>query len=325
MAHEKRVTLSFINYFIVSFKAILEVNAPATAQKNINVEILENIEIPLPPIPIQHQIVSIIEELFSELDAGVQELETALARLKTYRQAVLHHYLNNPDWERVKIGEVASVGTGITPLKSKKQYYEGGTIPWVTSGALNDAFVNQPSDFVTEAAVNQTRLKTYPKGTLLVALYGEGKTRGKSSELNIEATVNQAIAAINLFPEHREIKPFLKLFLQKNYDKIRKLSSGGVQPNLNLSIIKDTVFPLPDLPTQTRIVEEIEERLSEADAMENTIRQELKRAENLRQSILKQAFAGKLVRGEFPALEIADTHEQTSIPINEKIGQLNLF
>ncbi len=198
-------------------------------------------------------------------------------------------------WGWVKIADVSKVGTGVTPLKKRIDFYKDGTIPWVTSGALNEAYVKSASNYVTDIALKETNLKIYPKYTLLVALYGEGKTRGKCSELLIEATTNQAIAAIVQEGTEEEIRSYLKLFLMKNYDEIRMKSSGGVQPNLNLGIIENTSFPLCSLPEQHAIVEEIETRLSVCDKMAQDIDEALEKAEALRQSILKKAFEGKLL------------------------------
>jgi len=201
-----------------------------------------------------------------------------------------------PDgWRWTKIGQVSKVGTGVTPLKKRRDFYESGTIPWVTSGALNESYVNLASDYVTEIALKETSLKIYPKHTLLVALYGEGKTRGKCSELLIEATTNQAIAAIVQEGTEEEIRPYLKWFLMKNYNEIRMKSSGGVQPNLNLGIIENTGFPICSLPEQQAIIQEIETRLSVCDKIEQDIKENLEKVEALRQSILKKAFEGKLL------------------------------
>jgi hypothetical protein len=214
-------------------------------------------------------------------------------------------------WKWVKIEDVAKVGTGATPLKSKAEYY-GGNISWVTSGALNEEYVREATDFVTEKAVKETNLSVYPKRTLLVAMYGEGKTRGKCSELLIEACTNQAIAAISFDDNDISIKPYLKYFLLKNYQDVRKKSSGGVQPNLNLGIIKKLKFPLPlSIEEQNKIVEAIESRLSVSDKMEESITQSLQQAEALKQSILKKAFEGKLLNEKQEFAKI--------IPIQRKV------
>jgi len=123
-------------------------------------------------------------------------------------------------------------------------------------------------------------------------MYGEGRTRGKCSELMIRATTNQAIAAIST---HDYLRGYLKLFLMKNYEDIRKTASGGVQPNLNLGIVKAIEVPLPPPAEQHRIVAEVERRLSVVEELEAVVDANLKRAERLRQSILKLAFEGRLV------------------------------
>ncbi|MDW7732787.1 MAG: restriction endonuclease subunit S [Methanolobus sp.] len=204
-----------------------------------------------------------------------------------------------PDgWKWVKIGQVSKVGTGVTPLKKRREFYEDGTIPWVTSGALNDFYVKSASDYVTDIALKETNLKIFPKHTLLVALYGEGKTRGKCSELLIQATTNQAIAAIVQEGTEEEIRQYLKRFLMKNYDDIRMKSLGGVQPNLNLGIIENTAFPICSLPEQQEIVRRVDALFAFADSVETKVAAARERTEQLRQSILAKAFLGELVPTE---------------------------
>jgi type I restriction enzyme, S subunit len=290
------------------FKKYLKSKFSETLQPNLSPKDLELAPIPLPPLSIQAKIVEKIETLLSELDRGKAQLLTAQAQLKTYRQAVLKYAFEGKltgenvkegelpkGWKWVKIGDIADVGTGITPLRTNKTFWEGGTIPWITSGALNDEKVYKAKEFITQKALNETNLKIYPKHTLLVALYGEGKTRGKCSELFFESTTNQAIAAIKLKIEFSESRNFLKMFLLKKYDDLRTLASGGVQPNLNLSLIKNTELPFPPLSIQAQIVSEIESRLSVCDKLEETIKASLLQSESLRQSVLKRAFEGKLV------------------------------
>jgi type I restriction enzyme S subunit len=126
-------------------------------------------------------------------------------------------------------------------------------------------------------------------------MYGEGKTRGKVSELRLAAATNQACAALVFERENAKFKPFIKVFLAKHYEDLRRESSGGVQPNLNLSIIKAIKLPFPPLPDQGRIVAEAERRLSVIEALESAVDHGMKRAERLRQSVLKRAFEGRLV------------------------------
>jgi len=197
-------------------------------------------------------------------------------------------------WAWATVGQLCDVRTGATPLRSNVAFY-GGRIPWVTSGALNDPFVDQAEEYVTDLALRMTNAKVFSTGTLLVAMYGEGKTRGKVSELRMDAATNQACAALIFDEPSRVCRPYVKVFLLKNYDDIRRLSSGGVQPNLNLSLVRDTLVPLPPLTEQHRIVEEVERRLSLVDELQTEVDHGLLRAARLRQSVLKHAFEGKLV------------------------------
>ena len=193
------------------------------------------------------------------------------------------------------MGQVAEIGTGATPLRSNSAFYKDGAIPWITSSALNQPFVAKPSEFVTHEALSQTNLKLYPPRTLLLAMYGEGKTRGKCSELLIEACTNQAIAAIVTSGLAARCQAFLKIFLQKNYEDIRRLSAGGVQPNLNLGLIRAIQFPLPPLAEQDRIVAGVDRLMSMIENLEAAIGASQARASNLRQAILQKAFEGRLV------------------------------
>ncbi len=198
-------------------------------------------------------------------------------------------------WTYATVEQLTSlVATGATPYRGKPAYWEGGTFAWITSGALNDKAVNSAKEFITPLAIVETNAKLFPPGTLLVALYGEGKTRGMVSELRIEAATNQACAAL-LFDEFNSgLKSFLRVFLLKNYNDVRLLSSGGVQPNLSLAIVKQTKIPLPPLAEQARIVAEVERRLSVVEEFESVVTASLQRATRLRQSILQKAFTGEL-------------------------------
>ncbi|HZK67959.1 MAG TPA: restriction endonuclease subunit S [Paludibacter sp.] len=303
----ENIDSNYLYYYLFSKKPSLVKQGIGGAQPNISQGILKNLDIPFPPLSEQLAIVSKIEELLSDLENGKQQLLTAQQQLKVYRQSLLKaafegHLTNKvvkegelpKGWKWVKIEDIATVGTGATPLKGNNKYYNDGKVAWVTSGALNDEFVREATDYVTELALKETNLSVYPKHTLLLAMYGEGKTRGKCSELLIEATTNQAIAAIHFKNHDITVKPFLKYFLLKNYNDIRMLSSGGVQPNLNLGIVKKTLLPFPTIEEQHQIVEILESKLTVCDKIEETISQSLLQAESLKQSILKKAFEGKL-------------------------------
>lgn len=325
------ITPQWVFHFVrqESFRQDAKAHFAGTAgQLRVPASFLHSHPIPLPPLPTQQRIVARIEELFSQLDAGVTALRRVQAGLKRYKASVLKAACEGrlvpqdagdepaevmlrrlgkeplkgeglgklPEgWCWARVGEIANIGTGATPLRSKVNYWEDGTIPWITSSALNALQVDSAEEYITESALKETNTKIFPAGSLLVAMYGEGKTRGKVSELMIEATTNQACAALVFDSLSLSFKPYVKIFFQQNYESIRRLSSGGVQPNLNLSIIRNTIFPFPPLSEQRRIVAEVERRLSVTQEVEAVVNANLQRAGRLRQAILKAAFEGRLV------------------------------
>ena len=194
-----------------------------------------------------------------------------------------------PDgWTWSAIDQLADVGTGATPNRSKSEYWVDGDVPWVTSGVANGDYVDKASEFVTQRALAETNLTLYPAGTLLVAMYGEGKTRGKCAELRISATTNQALAALQV---NEQVRAYLRHFLELNYEEMRKVASGGVQPNLNLSLVRAVAVPLPPLVEQIRIVSEVDRRLSLINGVEAEVDTNLRRAAKLRQSVLAGALS----------------------------------
>lgn len=296
----------YLNFMLSrSFVNDMSANTSGVNLPRVSTKYVQNYKAPLPPLPEQRAIVAKIEQLFSDLDNGIVNLKAAQDKLDIYRQAVLKQAFEGEltrEWREkqpiipsTELGYIADVGTGATPKKSEASYWTDGNIAWVTSGALNDLFVNEPSGLITAKAVKETNCKVFPIGTLLIAMYGEGKTRGKCSELKIPASTNQAIAAINLRPDFLASKNYVKWFLVKNYNDIRMVSSGGVQPNLNLAKVKSISLPFPSVEEQNQIVQEIEARLSVCDKLADTIQTSLQQAEALRQSILKKAFEGRLL------------------------------
>lgn len=197
------------------------------------------------------------------------------------------------EWRKTDIKSVASVGTGSTPLRSNSNYYSETGMPWVTSAATSQAVVMSSLEYVTDSAIAENRLKTYPPGTILVAMYGEGKTRGQVTELGISATINQACAAITV-DDSLATKDFVKLALQANYFEMRKLAEGGNQPNLNLTKIKNFPLDLPSLQEQKEIVSLAHVMLSRLANVKSRIDAAALAVERLEESVLVDAFNGEL-------------------------------
>jgi type I restriction enzyme S subunit len=201
-------------------------------------------------------------------------------------------------WNLVRLGDILDVGTGATPLRKNRAYYDDGTIPWVTSGAVNARMITSPTELITPLALKDTNVKRFPPGTLLIAMYGEGQTRGRVAELAIDAGTNQAVAAVLFTKATAALRPFVRLFFEDSYRRVRALSVGGVQPNLNLGTIKDTLFPLPPLEEQVEIVSRATVALAAADGLASQAARANTTLVRISRATLAKAFRGELVASE---------------------------
>lgn len=184
-------------------------------------------------------------------------------------------------WGLPQIKDIASISSGSTPNRNNSEYWNGN-IAWVTTGELSSGHVNHTSELITVKAVKETKMRIYPQGTLLMAMYGQGKTRGTVAILEIDAAVNQACAAITVKDGKSK---FLFYQLKNSYQDIRKLSNTGNQENLNADIIKTYQVPwAPDeeqeristiLTTQDKVIELKGKRLAEKQRQKKYLMQQL--------------------------------------------------
>ncbi len=249
-----------------------------------------------PTLDEQRRIVDLLEDHLSRLDAASRAIENSLVRLKALRDSALLSVV--ADAQRIgqsethSLGELARVSSGMTPLRGNRTFYDGGTIPWITSGDLHQGLITKPTQFVTQRALDETSLKVVPAGSLLVAMYGEGKTRGTAAELGLEATTNQACAAITL--HEPDLRAWVRLILDANYTGLRRLAAGGVQPNLNLSLVKAIGVPVPPADTRRMLLSRIT-RIDEArERMKEELLSAQRQGTSLRRALLKAAFSGRL-------------------------------
>ena len=151
------------------------------------------------------------------------------------------------DWDVKRIADIAFVGSGGTPRREVAAYW-GGSIPWVTTSQVDFGAITEADQFITDEGLQNSAAKLLPPGTLLMALYGQGKTRGKVGVLAMQAATNQACASISL--REGVSREFVLHFLTSRYEQIRNSSNSGSQENLNGSIVKGTLIAFPPLPEQ---------------------------------------------------------------------------
>jgi type I restriction enzyme S subunit len=300
--------LDYLYYFLYHNKNKLIEQGAGGAQPNISQTILKDLDVSVPPLPEQQRIVAKIEELFSELDKGIETLKTAKQQLKVYRQSVLKYAfegkLTNPDvkegelpegWE---ISTLANIGTwrgGGTPSKSNLSYWENGSIDWVTAKDMKSDIITSTIDKISPESVVESSAKMIPSNSILIVMRSGILRRTLPIALVLhEVTVNQDLQAIT---PHAVNANYLFYCLKAFSESIRKICSkdGTTVESIDSSALKKFTLPIAPHSIQEKIVKEIESRLSVCDKIEESIEQGLQQAEALRQSILKKAFEGKLV------------------------------
>lgn len=188
----------------------------------------------------------------------------SVSAYESYRETALRWADTIPTlWSEARLRWLAKRYAGGTPDKNKGEYWEGGTIPWLNSGAVNQDLIDEPSAFITEAALASSSARWLPAGALVMALAGQGKTKGMVAQVNFETTCNQSMAAI--VPNERIIPRYLLWWLRANYQNIRNMSGGDLRDGLNLELLGDIGCPLPTLDEQVMIASFLDRETAKID------------------------------------------------------------
>jgi len=196
-------------------------------------------------------------------------------------------------WLNTCVGKIFDVHVGATPSRKDPMYWEG-EIPWVSSGEVAFSFITETNEKITESGLSNSSTKIHPCGTVMLAMIGQGKTRGQPAILRIEAAHNQNTAALRV-PEGMCVSEFLYYCLWEKYEETRRVGSGNNQKALNKSAVQNLHFPCPPYNEQKEIVRLVDQYFAFADTIEAQLRKAQARVDNLTQSILAKAFRGELV------------------------------
>lgn len=180
--------------------------------------------------------------------------------------------MNLPNgWKEVGLGDVAKVTSGGTPLRSVAEYWNGN-VPWVKTAQIQNSHIalSQVDEYITELGVSESSAKIIPAGTLLMAMYGQGKTRGQVAILDFPAAINQACAAFNL-DKTQVVRDYLYQYFLFSYEDLRAVSNSGGQQNLSADLIKKFPVILPPLAEQKKIAETLSVWDSAIEKMEKLI------------------------------------------------------
>lgn len=286
-----------------------------TNRQRIDVEMFLNVKIPLPSLSVQNRIAEaynkkikqaeeleqkavetendigkyIDNELGIEFTSEVKDIEsTTFLKQISYSQFIkwgvdkqkIEKVQFNKNYETKRIIELCNVSSGGTPSRSRKEYYTGN-IPWIKTTEVRNDVIYDTEEKITDDAIKNSSAKIYPKDSLIIAMYGQGATRGRTAKLGIEASTNQACAVLYNIDNSIIDTDYLWIYLMNEYERLRALASGNNQPNLNAQMIKNYEVVIPPFSIQQKIKTVVHE-------MKVEIKKNKQKSEVLKQQALKE-------------------------------------
>jgi type I restriction enzyme S subunit len=217
-----------------------------------------------------------------------QNLKNAKELFESYLQGVFE--TKGEGWDEKKLSDLCDTGAGGTPLKSHKDYYEGGNVPWLRSGEVDKKDIIECELYITEKGLKNSSARLFPKNTVLIAMYGA--TAGQVGILRFECSTNQAVCGI--LPNKNIIPEFLYYKFTAGKKALVEQAVGGAQPNISQIKIKNSIVPNISLREQQTIIQKLDALSLETKKLEAIYQQKINDLEELKKSVLQKAFAGEL-------------------------------
>lgn len=307
-----KLNIEFL-YYIFTTGELYKGLGKLGTQLNLNTETVGGISIPLPPTNEDIEcIVAFLDHKATIIEQLISEKESLITKLQEKRKALINEVVTkglNPNapmrdsgiewlgmipehWKVTKINRAFNeIGSGTTPTSGASKYYENGNINWLNTGDLNDGIITETNKRITSAAKKEfSTLKLYPKGSVVIALYGA--TIGKLGLLEIDTTTNQACCVLS---DSKSItQKYLFYFLYSSREHIISLAYGGGQPNISQELIKQLPILQTSIEEQLEIVNFIESRTTKIDATIGEIQLQLQKLKEYKTAVISEVVTGKV-------------------------------
>ena len=241
------------------------------------------------PVPVlnrkkQDEIVNILDKCKLVIDSRKRELLELDNIIKARFVEMFGSIHESTGYPYLALKDLSDVISGGTPSRGKAEFWNNGTIPWVKTTELKNNVITDVDEYITEEGLVNSSAKLVPAGTILVAMYGQGKTRGMTAYLDIEASTNQACACI--LPSDKIDSMFMWKYFELSYDKLRSLAQGAGQPNLNGNMIKNFKVLVPPIEMQKSYVNFV----NQVDKSKVKVQKALDETQKLFDSLMQQYF-----------------------------------
>ena len=302
----------FTTYYMKTMREFIVKCGKYTTLPIINQEETKNLILTIPPVPEQQAIAAFLDRETGKIDSLIERKEKLIELLKEKRTALISKAVtkglnsnaklkpsgvewlgDTPEhWNKASLKWISIRYSGGTPDKTIQEYWEDGSIPWLNSGSVNDSYITRPSEYITEEAYKNSSAKWIPKGALVIALAGQGKTKGMVAQLGFRTTCNQSMAAI--IPDNRVNARMLYWWITKNYSNLRTLAGGDARDGLNLEMIGSIPIPIPPLSEQQAIADFLDRETGKIDSLVSKVETAIEKLKEYRTSLISSAVTGKI-------------------------------
>jgi type I restriction enzyme S subunit len=292
----------------------------------------------LPPLPEQQRIVAFLEGKTRQIARLLRNKRQLIKLLTEQKQALIHRAVTQgldadaprkdsgvawlgevpASWTVVSIGRIARVGNGSTPSRATPEYWLGGEYPWLNSSNANRDLIDSADQFVTSKALAECHLPKVPAGSVLVAITGQGKTRGKAALLDIEATINQHIAYIT--PIQKINPEYLQLILTAAYATLRSISddSGSTKGALTCADLKRFKIAFPTVKEQGQVLSFLNEETNLIDQTISRAHREIELIQEYRTRLIADVVTGRV---DVRHLAVAAVSDDVADLLDEETGE----
>ena len=301
-----------------AFQQWLGTTAVEATIGNISGEKYANLLVPVPPPSQQRAIVDELDREVKRLDKLISAKKHVLRILAEKQRALITRAVTRgldpavrlrefevpwlgpipAHWDVWKLGHAASIGNGSTPRRGNADYWDAGTIPWLNSSVVNEQEATHADQFVTRTALQECHLPLVTPGSVLIAITGQGKTRGRAVVLSFTATINQHLAYVTSDP--CVMNPwFLRWTLLAAYDFLRRISdgSGGTKGALTCEDVANLRVPVPPIDEQLSVVSHITKTSRPLDDLCRVVKEAIDLLKERRNATIAGAVTGRIGLG----------------------------
>ena len=320
-------------------------------QWDLTITGMRAIPVLVPPPAEQAAIVRFLDWANERLERAIRAKRKVISLLNEQKQAIIHRAVtrgldsNVPlkpsgvpwlgdipqHWELWRINRFARIGNGSTPSRANPLYWHGGDYPWLNSSQVNRGYIDSADQFVTWRALRECHLPKVPVGSVLVAITGQGRTRGMSAVLGIEATISQHIAFITLRMPVAS-STFIHLVLVAAYLQLRASSddSGSTKGAITCEELKRFKLPIPPRAEQEELWKRIQVQTLELDGASSRLEREINLLREYRTRLVADVVTGKLdVREAATRLpnesQIANSDDDIDVSDDPHVDEMEAF